>query len=123
MAHQIELQQKDSKGKVLIEESAFNAFNDYLQLGSSTSASEVAIAISKLAPKPSGDEKVLDDGFFFGLWQGIIGVAEQIPYDHLAMDKLVNVMRELTLLPDTGITVWNVSVSNQVFILLHIRYA
>ncbi|KAI0385487.1 hypothetical protein F5Y04DRAFT_245942 [Hypomontagnella monticulosa] len=107
MAYQIELQQKDSKGKVLIEESIFSAFDNYLQLGSTTPASKVAIAISKLAPEPSGDQKVLDDGFLFELWKSIIAVAEQIPYDHPALDKLVNVMKELILLPDTEITVWD----------------
>ncbi|KAI1388621.1 uncharacterized protein F4822DRAFT_403373 [Hypoxylon trugodes] len=106
MAVRIELKQIDLKGKKIVDESVFNILNDYLQLGSSTSTSQAAIAISKLAPEPSGEEKTLSDEFFFGLWKSIIGVAEQIPPDHFAQDKLVGVLRELTLLPDSGVTVW-----------------
>ncbi|OTA80958.1 hypothetical protein M434DRAFT_85860 [Hypoxylon sp. CO27-5] len=89
-----------------MSEAILNIFKDYLQSKSSVSAEQVAIDISRLAPDPNGDEPPLDDRFFFELWENIIGIAEQIPYDHPALDKLVKVMRELTLLPDTGIKVW-----------------
>ncbi|KAI2632255.1 hypothetical protein GGR54DRAFT_582832 [Hypoxylon sp. NC1633] len=81
-------------------------FNDHFNLTSSVSAAQTATAISKLAPQPSGDEKTLGDGFFWDLWRTIIEVAEQLDYDDPAQDKMVKVMRELTLLPDTGLTVW-----------------
>ncbi|KAI1101796.1 hypothetical protein F4804DRAFT_314912 [Jackrogersella minutella] len=106
MTDEIQLQQKDTKGKMLVDQAVFSIFNIFLQSGSSISAAQAAVAISKLAPEPSGDKKTLEDGFFFGLWRSIIGVAEQIPYDHPGQDKLVKVMRELTLLPDSGISVW-----------------
>ncbi|OTB16237.1 hypothetical protein K445DRAFT_97872 [Daldinia sp. EC12] len=105
MAGKIELQQQNIKGGILSNEAIFNTLNDYLQLDSSVSAAQVATAISKLAPEPENGSKTLSDGFFFSLWQDLISIAEQIPYGHFAQDKLVKVLRELTLLPDTGITV------------------
>ncbi|KAI0851988.1 hypothetical protein F5Y00DRAFT_228345 [Daldinia vernicosa] len=106
MANKIELQRKDIKGDVLVDEAVFNILNDYLQLDSSVSTAQVAATISKLPPEPEDDSKTLDDGFFFDLWRGIVSIAEQIPYEHAAQDKLVKLMRELTLLSDTGLTVW-----------------
>ncbi|KAI0130752.1 hypothetical protein F4814DRAFT_403558 [Daldinia grandis] len=106
MASKVELRRKYIKGDVLVEEAVFNILNDYLQLDSSVSAAQVAATISKLPPEPKSDSRTLDDGFFFDLWRGIISIAEQIPYEHAAQDKLVKLMRELTLLSDTGITVW-----------------
>ncbi|KAI2467807.1 hypothetical protein F4781DRAFT_400724 [Annulohypoxylon bovei var. microspora] len=106
MADEIELRQKDSRGKELVNQDVFDIFNDYLQLKSSVSAAQAAIAISQLLPELRGDEVTLDDVFFFKLWRSTIAIAEQIPYDHPAQDRLVRVMRELTLLPDTGITIW-----------------
>ncbi|KAK6955718.1 hypothetical protein Daesc_003361 [Daldinia eschscholtzii] len=105
MAGKIELQQQNIKGGILSDEAIFNTLNDYLQLDSSVSATQVATAISKLAPDPENGSKTLGDGFFFSLWKDLISIAEQIPYGHFAQDKLVKVLRELTLLPDTGITV------------------
>ncbi|KAI1381671.1 hypothetical protein F4677DRAFT_403884 [Hypoxylon crocopeplum] len=96
-----------AKGDELIDQAVLKIFGDYLDLRSPMSAAQAAIAISRLAPQPSGDEKILGDEFFFKLWRTIIDVAEQLPHDDPAQDKVVMVMRELTLLPDTGITVWN----------------
>ncbi|KAL7624216.1 hypothetical protein AAE478_005775 [Parahypoxylon ruwenzoriense] len=107
MTSKLDLQQKDSRGKDLVDEAVFNIFNGYLQPESTISAAQVAGAISKLTPEPAGADKTLGDGYFFGLWKSIIRVAEQIPHDHPGQHKLVSVMRELTLLPDTGITVWD----------------
>lgn len=111
MADGIELQQKYQDGEALIQENVFDIFNDYLRPGSSVSAAQTATAISQLAPKPSEGETTLDvdDGFFFGLWESVIGVAEQIPHDHPAQDKLVRAVRELSLLPKSGTTAWEVS--------------
>ncbi|KAI0112819.1 hypothetical protein F4776DRAFT_342846 [Hypoxylon sp. NC0597] len=106
MADDIELQEPHSRWGEVMSKAILNIFKDYLQSRSPVSAEQVALDISKLAPKPSGDEAPLNDRFFFELWENIIGIAEQIPYDHPALDKLVKVMRELTLLPDIGIKVW-----------------
>lgn len=109
MANAITLQQKTPEGKTLISEPVFNIFQAHLQPANNLSASQAALSLANLAPKPNDGEKTLSDGFFFELWNSVIGVAEQIPHDHPAQDSLVKVMRELTLLPDTGLTVWDVS--------------
>ncbi|RYP62184.1 hypothetical protein DL769_007425 [Monosporascus sp. CRB-8-3] len=101
------LKQTDARGKARISENVFNIFNDYLVPESSTTAAQAAVAVSKLVPDPADGSNTLGDGFFFSLWDEIINVAVQIPYDHPAMDRLVKVMRELTLLPDTGLRVWD----------------
>lgn len=111
MASSFTLRQKDAKGGERISGEVFNIFNYYLKTTTTTTttAAEIAIAVSELVPKPADGSKKLDDGFFFSLWKDVIRVAEQIPHDHPAMDKLVKFMRELTLLPDTGLQVWDVS--------------
>ncbi|KAI8960015.1 hypothetical protein F5Y11DRAFT_283744 [Daldinia sp. FL1419] len=106
MADKIELRQEDIKGGILAKDTV-DILGRYLQSDSPVSAAQVAASISKLLPEPKDESKTLGDGFFFGLWKGIISVAEQIPSEHAAQDRLVKVMRELTLLPDTGITVWD----------------
>ncbi|KAI2611287.1 uncharacterized protein GGS25DRAFT_189235 [Hypoxylon fragiforme] len=107
MTNAITLQQKTPEGKTLISEPVFNIFQAHLQPANNLSASQAALSLANLAPKPNDGEKTLSDGFFFELWNSVIGVAEQIPHDHPAQDQLVKVMRELTLLPDTGLTVWD----------------
>ncbi|XXG96908.1 hypothetical protein Hte_003199 [Hypoxylon texense] len=111
MTDGIELQQRGYDGDVLIQEDVFDILNAYLQPGSSVSAAQTAAAISRLAPEPSEGQPMIevDDGFFFGLWENLIWVAEQIPHDHPAQDKLVRAVRELTLLPKPGTTVWESS--------------
>lgn len=103
------LQQNDVAGKEPISGDLFNIFSDFFTAESSTNPAQAAQAVSKLAPTPKDGSKSLDDGFFFSLWKDVIRIAEQIPHDHPAMDKLVKFMRELTLLPDTGLQVWDVS--------------
>lgn len=109
MASIFKLQQTYAKGGERISGEVFNIFNDYLKTEASTTAAQVAVAVSRLVPAPSDGSKKLDDGFFFSFWKDVILVAEQIPHDHPAMDKVVRFMRELTLLPDPGLQVWDVS--------------
>ncbi|OTB04273.1 hypothetical protein M426DRAFT_165790 [Hypoxylon sp. CI-4A] len=106
MTDNFKLQRSDMRGKGSIDENVFAIFNEYLPLGSTVSPAQVASKFAALVPTPTGDAKTLDDGPFFSLWGNVIKIAEQIPYDHPASDKLVKVIRELTLLDNTGITVW-----------------
>ncbi|KAK7743379.1 hypothetical protein SLS62_010616 [Diatrype stigma] len=106
MASVFKLQQTYAKGGERISGEVFDIFNDYLKTEASTTAAQVAVAVSKLVPSPTDGSKKLEDGFFFSFWKDVIRVAEQIPHDHPAMDKVVKFMRELTLLPDTGLQVW-----------------
>ncbi|KAI1084810.1 hypothetical protein F5B20DRAFT_523289 [Whalleya microplaca] len=106
MASQFVLQQNYLQGREPISETFFNIFNDYLKTDSAVSAAQVATDVSNLAPKPNAEERTLESDFFWQLWGDIIAVVEQVPHDHPGQDKLVKFMRELTLLPDTGVTVW-----------------
>ncbi|KAI0843570.1 hypothetical protein F5Y06DRAFT_6675 [Hypoxylon sp. FL0890] len=103
MDDEIELQKPSTNGEGKVTEAVFHIFKDYLQTEGYSDSDQAAIRISRLA---SEHDKTLDDGFFFELWDSIFGIAEQLPYDHVAQDSVVQVMRELTLLPDTGKTVW-----------------
>ncbi|KAI1767006.1 hypothetical protein GGR53DRAFT_160127 [Hypoxylon sp. FL1150] len=107
MADGIALQQMDQAGKVLIRNDVFGIFSAYLRPGGSVSAAHTAAAISQLAPAAPGETAdEIDEGFLFGLWESVIAVAEQIPHDHPAQDKLVKVIRDLTLLPKSGAGAW-----------------
>jgi hypothetical protein len=102
------LNKKDCTGRQVVSDDVFFTFIDYFQLDGPTSASECALAIAKLAPGPHHGSNTLGrlgDGHFYTLWSEVFAIAEQIPHDHPAMDKLVTFMRELTLLPETGLRV------------------
>ncbi|KAI1139945.1 hypothetical protein F5Y05DRAFT_336634 [Hypoxylon sp. FL0543] len=103
MADQIKLRMPNASRGGIVTEAIFNLFVDYLRPGSLVTAEQAAINITRL---PSQLEKTLDDGFLFELWDGIFGIAEQISQDHIAQDKVVKVVKELMMLPDTGDAVW-----------------
>lgn len=68
-----------------------------------------ATPVSKAAASFAQDVKAQDEKFFWGFWNDVFSVAEQIPHDNPAQDKLAVFVRELTLTPETGDTVWEVS--------------
>ncbi|ORY67153.1 uncharacterized protein BCR38DRAFT_387532 [Pseudomassariella vexata] len=104
MDEKLILKPKAHPGDERVHETTFKILlDDYLQLGSSISAAAAAKSIDELAPKDDGKA----EGFLWQLWAEFTAVAEQLPYDHLAQDKLVKLVRELTLLPDTAVQVWN----------------
>ncbi|KAI8634297.1 hypothetical protein F5Y19DRAFT_207833 [Xylariaceae sp. FL1651] len=90
--------QEDPKRKDI-----FGILNDYIQPDSSTPASQAASSYSQ-SVKPQ------DEGFFWDFWDQIFSVAEQLPHDNPAQDKLVAFLRELTLVPGTGDKVWGARV-------------
>ncbi|KAI5920378.1 hypothetical protein F4810DRAFT_702957 [Camillea tinctor] len=81
----------------------FGILNAYLQPSSTTSAASAAAAFAALP-------RTLDEEFLWGLWKNVIRVAEQLPHDHPAQDRLVLFLQELTLLPDTGVLVWDLPI-------------
>jgi hypothetical protein len=105
MASHITIQQKAADGTQLVTSKFAAILEPYLQPTASTTAAEVAQAASKLAPT---SENGLED-FLWTFWNDFIHTSEQIPYNHPAQDKLVQVVRELSLLPDNGLKVWDVS--------------
>lgn len=105
MVQNLNLKQKGPGGKEFVSDGFFKIMDGYLQPSTATSAADAARAASELAPK---SEEGMED-FLWTFWRDFIGVAEQIPYDHPAQDQLARVVRELSLLPDAGIKVWDVS--------------
>jgi hypothetical protein len=86
----------------------FGILNEYIQPESSTSATRAALSFSQ-SVKPQ------DEAFFWNFWNQIFDVAEQIPHDNPAQDKLALFIRELMLVPETGDKVWEVR------LILHTR--
>ncbi|CAJ2511852.1 Uu.00g074770.m01.CDS01 [Anthostomella pinea] len=107
MAQQIELRQVKGGHD---REDLFNTLNEYLQPQSSTTASSVASAVANLPVDKNDITRTWDEGFFWGFWSDVISVAEQIPHNHPAQDKLVAFLKELSSLPDTGVKVWDARV-------------
>jgi hypothetical protein len=79
----------------------FGVLNKYIQPGSAISASQAASTFSQSV-------KAQDEEFFWKFWEDVFSVAEQIPHDNPALDKLTLFIRELTLVPETGDMVWGV---------------
>ncbi|KAK3387357.1 hypothetical protein B0H63DRAFT_541622 [Podospora didyma] len=69
----------------IIARKTFDILNEYLQLGSETSASTAAIAIDDLNPmkrKARGEEAESPENFLWETWGTFIEIAKQIPCDH-----------------------------------------
>ncbi|KAI0129047.1 hypothetical protein BJ170DRAFT_623816 [Xylariales sp. AK1849] len=104
MTQDIALQQKSRGEKEHISEGLFKIFDNYLKFSSTKTAVEVARYVAELAPEHEGEEL---EGFLWSVWGDLIQIAKQIPHDHPAQEKLVKVLRELVLLPETGIKTWD----------------
>ncbi|KAI1753022.1 hypothetical protein F4782DRAFT_529747 [Xylaria castorea] len=81
----------------------FGILNDQLQPGTTVPLSQSATSFTQSVKKT-------DEDFFWGFWSAIFDIAQQIPYDNPAQDKLVAFVRELTLVPETGDKVWEARV-------------
>lgn len=80
---------------------------EYLQPNSTTRTEAAAKSIDTLSPlKQEDGEPSSTEDFVWGFWDDIDQIARQIPHNHAAQDKLVDVIRELKALPPTTITVW-----------------
>lgn len=83
-------------------EDIFKILHNHLQPGNTVCISQSAILFTQSV-------KRLDEDFFWGFWDDIFSIAEQIPHSHHGQDTLVAFMRELTLVPETGEKIWEVS--------------
>lgn len=98
-------QQQPAGGGKAISEDTFHILQDYFRTaGNTAAAARAARAVASRVPK---DEDDAVEGFLWTFWGDVTEVAKQIPHDDPAQDKLVAVVRELKLLPDTGVKVWN----------------
>ncbi|KAJ3570320.1 hypothetical protein NPX13_g5767 [Xylaria arbuscula] len=91
----------------------FGTLNGYIQPASTTSASQAASSFAQ-------GVRTYNEGFFWGFWRSVFDVAEQIPHDNPAQDKLAVFVRELTLVPETGDKVWEVSFHSHAYYMRHI---
>jgi hypothetical protein len=94
-----------------LNDAFFEIFRDYLEASTSVSAADAAQALDNLVPEDGekeGEEEVEEkvEAFIWDTWNNFFQTAQQIPYDHLAHDKLARVLRELALLPEGGKTRW-----------------
>lgn len=98
----------------IVEQKTFNILEEYLQPHSKTSPNKAACGIDNLTPMKRPDQedgKEVEDpeSFMWETWGTFEKIAKQIPSNHLAMDRLVQLVKSLTLLPPTTVTIWTVS--------------
>jgi len=82
----------------------FPILREFLQPNSSRSPAEAACLINALSPtheKPHNGGSI--DGFLWATWETFIETASQIPHDYPALQKLVEIIQELTKLPPVAI--------------------
>ena len=82
----------------------FSILEEFLQPNSSRSPAEAACLINALSPtneKPHDGDSI--EGFLWETWEAFIETASQIPHDHPALQKLVEIIQELTKLPPVAI--------------------
>jgi hypothetical protein len=82
----------------------FPILKESLQPNSSQSPAEAACLINALSPT---NEKLYDEdsieGFLWATWEVFIETASQIPHNYPALQKLVEIIQELTKLPPVAI--------------------
>ncbi|KAL1961897.1 hypothetical protein VTN77DRAFT_930 [Rasamsonia byssochlamydoides] len=95
------------------DDAGFLILNDFVQPSSALSAVDVASRINQLLPLKDLDRLDTHDvdkveGFLWAIWDTFIHVAKQIPHDHPAQQRLVQVIVELTQFPPVVIKLWGV---------------
>ncbi|KAJ5345740.1 Protein of unknown function DUF3632 [Penicillium brevicompactum] len=86
----------------IIEVKYFAIINDFLQPGSHLSAAEAAAGINELTPmnrEAKGEKAEEPISFLLEFWGTISKLARQIPHDHPAQDKMIEILKELQALP------------------------
>ncbi|KAJ5925930.1 hypothetical protein N7454_007440 [Penicillium verhagenii] len=94
----------------IIEQKNFAIINDLLQPDSQFSVAEAAAQINDLTPmkrEARGEEDVEEpESYLREIWAFFIIICKQVPHDHQSQDKLVSLIRELTLLPSEEFNIW-----------------
>ncbi|KAJ6036083.1 hypothetical protein N7540_000362 [Penicillium herquei] len=94
----------------LIEQKNFAIINDFLQPDSHMSLAEAAFQINELTPMKRMarcEEDVEEpESYLREIWAFLTIICKQIPHQHPSQDKLVSLIRELTLLLSEEFTVW-----------------
>jgi hypothetical protein len=85
----------------------FDILKDFLQQSTDISASTAAARVNALffEKRREDDEEDPPGGFLLELWDIVLNLAEQIPFDNPAMEKLVDFMRKLVEIPSSSVEV------------------
>ncbi|KAJ6188457.1 Protein of unknown function DUF3632 [Penicillium mononematosum] len=86
----------------IIEQKYFTILHDCLQPTSEISAAEAAAAINELTPmnrEAKGENAEHPESWCLEFWGTINEIVKQIPHDHPSQDKMVEIMKELKVLP------------------------
>ncbi|RYC64907.1 hypothetical protein CHU98_g1307 [Xylaria longipes] len=81
----------------------FSVLHNHIQPENTVPVSQRVTVFTQSIKKP-------DEEFFWGFWNDIFDIAQQIPHSNPAQDKIVAFVRELTLVPETGDKVWEARV-------------
>ena len=95
----------------IIEQKTFDILNDYLQPDSRTSATAAAKDLDALTPmkREALDEKAEHpESFLLETWGTFIAIVKQIPSDHQSQDRMIQMMKELIVLPPNEVEIWKV---------------
>ena len=90
--------------KSINDDLCFSILKESLQPNSSQSPAEASCLTNALSPtneKPHDGGSI--EGFLWATWEAFIETASQIPHDHPALQKLVEIIQELTKLPSVVI--------------------
>ena len=106
---QLHIPSLEDEDSWIIEEKYFAIINDCLQPGSQLSAAEAAAGINKLTPmsrEADGEEAEEPTSFLLEFWGTISRITRQIPHDHPAQDKMIEILKELQALPVVEVPVY-----------------
>jgi hypothetical protein len=96
-------QSLDNEEPWVIDQKIFHILNTYLQSNATFPPTEAAREIDKLFPlnRPREEDRENEEpeSFLFEMWDVVISVVEQIPWDHPGQTRLVNCIRALRDLP------------------------
>ncbi|OJJ46433.1 hypothetical protein ASPZODRAFT_142250 [Penicilliopsis zonata CBS 506.65] len=97
----------------IVEQKNFAIRKDFLQPDSYISPADAAFQINELTPmkrEAQGEEDVEHpESYMWEIWGFFIEISKQIPHDHPSQDKLVSLIKELTLLPSVEVEIWGPS--------------
>lgn len=98
----------------IVEQKTFNILEEYLQPHSKTSPKKAACSIDNLTPmkrpdQEDGKEMEHPESFMWETWGTFEKIAKQIPSNHPSMERLAQLVKSLSLLPPTTVTIWTVS--------------
>ncbi|KAJ5691458.1 hypothetical protein N7488_012193 [Penicillium malachiteum] len=102
-----------------IEQKNFAIVTDFLQPDSQMMVADAVFQINELTPmkrKARGEEGEIEEGesYLREMWAFLSIICKQIPHQHPSQDKLVSLLRELTLLPSEEFTIFQTPLARNI---------